>query len=122
MYLLSDIGSKKFFGDLLNSLDVPDFVLYALSLFIGAFGVIALLWFLRGKTLLPVKLGKGQELTVVLRVRGSAPELENTVNAIEWLRADGTLPMNILIVDDGMDNETRRTAQLLARRKLIDFE
>ena len=71
---------------------------------------------------MPVKLGEGQSLTAVIRVKGSAPELENTVNAIEWLRADGTLPMSVLIVDDGMDSETRRTARLLARKALVEFE
>lgn len=68
-----------------------------------------------------LRLGEGQELTVLLRVTGSAPELEETVRAIERLRENGELPAAILIVDAGMDSETRQAARLLARRKLVDF-
>ena len=62
----------------------------------------------------PVKPGKGERLQAVLRVSGSAPCLENTLRGLLWLRGSGRVAMGIVVVDDGMDEDTRQTAQLLS--------
>lgn len=85
--------------------------------------LMLLLWYLRGAVLTPVKPGRNQRLSVVVSVTGSAPGLENTVDALLWLSANGTLPAEVVIRDAGMDAETRGTAEILSRRgtvKLID--
>lgn len=63
--------------------------------------------------LCPIKPGKGERLEAVLRVSGSAPGLENTLRGLLWLQSSGRVHMSIVIVDEGMDNDTRQTAQLL---------
>ena len=61
----------------------------------------------------PVRPGKGERLQAVLRVSGSAPCLENTLRGLLWLRSSGRVKMGIVVVDEGMDEDTRQTAQLL---------
>ena len=65
----------------------------------------------------PVKPGKGERLQAVLRVSGSAPGLENTLRGLLWLQSSGRVHMSIVIVDEGMDSDTRQTAQLLCCEK-----
>jgi len=77
--------------------------------------IIAGLWLLRGMILTPVAGGKNQNVTVELRVKGSSPELENTVSGLLWLSDNGTLRADIVIIDEGMDEETRQEAGLLAK-------
>ncbi len=78
-------------------------------------GVGVLLWLLRGVLLTPISLGKNETLRLILQVTGPSPALENSVNALLWLMADGVLRAELVIEDGGMDEETRRTAELLAR-------
>ena len=61
----------------------------------------------------PVRPGKGERLQAVLRVSGSAPCLENTLRGLLWLRSSGRVKMGIVVVDEGMDEDTRQTAQLI---------
>lgn len=77
--------------------------------------VIGGVWLLRGMLLTPVSCGENQEITVELRVSGESAGLENTVSGILWLIDNGTLRGDIRIMDSGMDDSTRRTAELLAR-------
>ena len=46
----------------------------------------------------------------------STPSFEETLSALVWLRENGTLRGRIIIDDCGMDDDTRETARLLARR------
>ncbi len=90
---------------------------------IAAVGVTAILmlilWLLRGTMLTPVRFGKNEHLSLVITVSGAAPELENTVDSILWLIQNGTLRGQIVLRDDGMDENTRHTAELLERRGVI---
>ena len=61
----------------------------------------------------PVRPGKGERLEAVLRVSGSAPGLENTLRGLLWLQSSGRVHMSITIVDEGMDRDTRQTAEIL---------
>lgn len=87
--------------------------IFVSALIAGA--VIFVLWGLRGVMLTPVRVGKATRLTTVLTVTGGEPELEECVDAMLWLRANGTLPGRIVIEDAGMNEETRAAAELLAR-------
>lgn len=84
-----------------------------------AAGVLLLLWMVRGVLLTPVRLGKNQRLSLVLTVTGRSPELENTVDALAWLMANGTLKADIVVRDAGMDEETAATAAVLERSGVI---
>lgn len=76
---------------------------------------VALLMFvlLYGIIICPVKPGRGERLDAVLRVKGNAPCLENTLRGLLWLQGSGRVDMGIVIVDEGMDDDTRQTAELL---------
>lgn len=84
--------------------------------FIIAGTLILFVWLLRGMLLMPLKKGKHTDLTVVVKVRDFEPNLEQTVTGLGWLESNGTLPANIVIMDDGMDEETLKVAQRLVRR------
>lgn len=86
---------------------------------LAALGLSLLLWLLRGVMLTPVRLGKHQQLALVLTVSGESPELEHTVDSLLWLVENGTLRGQLLLRDAGMDDETRRVAELLERRGVI---
>lgn len=93
-------------------------LIIAAAVAIGAFGLI---WLLRGIVLTPVPRGKNLEISVLLEVKGEAPELENTVKALCWLRKNGTLSAGILLRDRDMGPETARVARLLARSGMIEL-
>lgn len=79
--------------------------------------LILFVWLLRGMLLMPLVQGKHTKITVVVRVRGAEPCLEQTLAGLQWLSANGTLPGNVVIVDDGMDEETCAVAQRLSGRR-----
>lgn len=87
--------------------------------FAAAAALMLLLWLLRGVMLTPVRAGANERLAVVITVTGAAPELENTVDALLWLGQNGTLRAQVLVRDAGMEEETRRAAELLERRGAV---
>ena len=89
--------------------------------FAAAAAVILLLWYARGAALTPVRPGKNESLAVVLTVTGAAPGLEHTVDGLLWLRQNGTLRARLLVRDAGMDEDTRRAAELLERKGCIEL-
>lgn len=86
-----------------------------------AIGIFALIWLLRGIVLTPVPRGKNMAMKVVIDVSGEAFELENTVDALLWLRNNGTLDAEIEVRDSGMGEETAKIAQLLKRSGIIEI-
>lgn len=93
-----------------------------LRIIVSVFAVFILfliVWQLRGLLLTPVKLGKNTALSLVLTVFGAAPELEQTVDAICWLRANGTLRGELILRDAGMDAETARCAEILEKKGIV---
>lgn len=82
--------------------------------FLVAGAVILFIWLLRGLLLMPLKIGKHTKMTTVLHVTGHEPALEQTVKGLCWLRANGSLPGSVVILDDGMDTETAAVARKLA--------
>ena len=89
--------------------------------FAVAAAVVLLLWFARGAALTPVRAGKNESLAVVLTVTGAAPGLEHTVDGLLWLRQNGTLRARLLLRDAGMDESTRRIAELLEKKGCIEL-
>lgn len=91
--------------------------------FVIAGTLMLFVWLLRGMLLMPLAKGKHTVITVVVKVNGFEPFLEQTVSGLSWLESNGILPGNVVIVDDGMDEETRTVAQRLAtRRKGVCFQ
>jgi len=80
----------------------------------AALGVFALIWVLSGAVQTPVKCGKNAKMWTVLSVRGSSPDLEQTIEGVLWLARRGTMKTDVIIVDMGMDEETAKIAGLLA--------
>lgn len=79
--------------------------------------LLTLLWQVKGRLLrCPTGYHGDEHMTVTVSVCGSAPRLENTVARLMWLRKNGDLPAEILLVDDGMDLDTARAARLLSEK------
>ena len=92
----------KLFIDILTSLAVCAFII----VFIRA---------VKSVIIMPVKKCKGIEMFTVLRVEGSVPQLEQTLKSLAFVKDDGKMP--VIIVDGGMDENTRKIAELSARSK-----
>ena len=86
---------------------------------IAAAVMLVIMWLVRGAMLTPVPIGKNARAEVRLHVSGSCPELEQSVDAIAWLRENGTLRANVTVCDEGMDAQTRLAAELLAKKGII---
>ena len=65
--------------------------------------------------IMPVKTFKGIDMFAVVRVKGSVPQLEQTIKSLSYIREDGKMP--IIILDDGMDEDTRKIAHLASKSK-----
>ena len=89
--------------------------------FAVAAAVVLLLWYARGVALTPVHPGKNERLAIVLTVTGAAPGLEHTVDGLLWLRQNGTLRARLFLRDAGMDEDTRRAAELLEKKGCIEM-
>lgn len=84
--------------------------------------IIALICLVKKALLTPVYIGKNAGLEVCVRVSGPAPELENTVKGVHWLIESGALCAEVTILDEGMDGETRHTAEILNTRGLAKLK
>ena len=94
-------------------------LLIAAAAALTAFGLI---WLLRGIVLTPVPKGRNMNIRIVLDIRGEAYELENTVEALCWLRKNGTLDAGIVVMAEGLGEETAAVARILAREGRIELK
>lgn len=81
--------------------------------------ILGFAWLLRmlGCALLtPVRSGRDAQLTLVIRARGDAPELEQLLRGIRWLRESGTLTAEVLLVDCGLTEDALALCARAARR------
>ena len=78
--------------------------------------LLLLLWQIRGTMLLPVRLGRKQELALILKSADNEDGLEHTVRSLLWLVENGTLPASIVIEDIGLSADAKRAAQLLEKQ------
>jgi hypothetical protein len=87
-----------------------------IMLILAVAGVCILaIWYINGALVTPVVMGRNLRLQICVSASGEAPELEHAVDGLLWLLENGTLSGEILIRDEGMDDYTRMTAELLAR-------
>lgn len=77
--------------------------------------VIFLIRLLKLAVVMPVSTGKGISMFTVLKVCGSAPALEQVLKSLSSMKDDGK--MAVIILDCGMDAETRKVAELSAGNK-----
>lgn len=77
-------------------------------------GFAWLLWMLGCALLTPVRSGRDTRITLVVQARGDAPELENLLRGIRWLRESGTLMADVLLVDCGLTNDARALCERAA--------
>ena len=81
--------------------------------------ILGYAWLLRmlGCALLtPVRSSREAQLTLVIRARGDAPELEQLLRGIRWRRESGTLMADVLLVDCGLTDAARALCARAARR------
>lgn len=87
-----------------------------ITAFLLALAFLLLLWTVKGFLLRPTACGKNLRVTTLITADGNAKDLECEVTSLRWLREDGRLNADIIIVDAGMDNETAELAGILQRR------
>lgn len=70
--------------------------------------ILGFAWLLRmlGCALLtPVRSSRDARLTLIIRARGDAQELEQLLRGIRWLREGGTLVADVLLIDCGLTDD-----------------
>lgn len=89
----------------------------AVLAFLIAAAVLSFGWLLFGRLVTPVKTGKDVRLYCLLRARGDAENLQQTVKSLQWMDSTRVLRARIMIVDDGLSEEGRKMAETLIRQK-----
>jgi len=84
---------------------------FALSL-----SFLLLMWTIKGFLLRPAVCGRCSKITIVIMVDEKTKNLEQEVAGLCYLREDGKLRADILIVDAGMDSQTAEIAESLLRK------
>ena len=79
-------------------------------------GFAWLLWMLGCALLTPVRSGRDTRITLVVQARGDAPELEQLLRGIRWLRESGTLMADVLLVDCGLTDDAVMLCERAARQ------
>ena len=77
--------------------------------------LVLILWLIKGFLLRPVIGGTGARITVAITANGNAREMEHVVSGLKWLRQNGTLRADILIVDDGLGTEAQKAADIITK-------
>ena len=88
-------------------------VLEIVLAFVLSLSIILLIWAVRGRLLRPDIRVKNSRVTVIVPAGADSERLEREIRGLGWLRDDGILNANILIVDAGMDKETAQIANSL---------
>jgi len=86
-----------------------------ITAFILVLAFLLLAWNVRGLLLRPVVGGKKSRVTVIVTAGSDPSYLEQEIKGLRWLRCDGILRADVLIVDVGMDSETALLADSLVR-------
>ena len=76
---------------------------------------LLLVWTVKGFLLRSALCGAGSNITIVVKTGEKTKDLERKIAALRWLREDGRLQADILIVDMGMDEETASLAESIRR-------
>lgn len=84
--------------------------------------LVGLLWLIQSFMFASVPVSKNTRIQVNVKVKGPAPELEQTMDALMWLRQNGVLKAELCLYDEGMDIQTRRTAEIISRHGMIELK
>ena len=87
-----------------------------ISAFALSLTFLLLIWTIKGSMLRPPTCGRRIRVTTVITADGSTKDLEREITNLRWLREDGRLLTEILIVDAGMNAQTAEIARSLQRR------
>lgn len=91
-------------------------VLHVVIAILAAAGLLALSWLLLGRILAPVGGRGGGRVVAVLPASGGGETLEHDVTGLLWLRGGGMARFSIVIADQGLDEQGRALAEILAQR------
>lgn len=73
---------------------------------------ILLVWLARSFVVTPVPTDEDTMLYMVVAVKGGGCQLEQTLKSLSWLKDEGRIPMEVIVVDYGLDCEGQRLAEL----------
>lgn len=76
--------------------------------------VILIIEYIKNRLLFPIRAGKNMKISAVIKISGSAPELESVVRALDGVTEKKKI--RIFIVDCGMDDETKKISNLIAKK------
>lgn len=72
-------------------------------------------WLLHGVLYFPVKAGENTKMSINIEVNGCSHDLEHTLRGLKWLRDNGTLKADIVIVLNNPDEITRNVAMAFSK-------
>lgn len=91
-------------------------VIEIITAFVLSLSFLLLIWAIKGFLLRPTICGKSSKSTIVLTADEKTRDLERVIESLRWLKQNGQLNADILIVDVGMEYETAEIALSLSRR------
>ena len=71
-------------------------------------------WGVKDKLLTPVQFGNNTEISVIVKVKGNEPMLEETMRELAWLIESGLLNAPVTVKLTECDGETWRIAEICA--------
>ena len=84
---------------------------------LAVFGVLALGWLLFERLITPVELRRNGALYAVIRASGEAGELEQEINGLNWMFAEGKIRLTrIIIADAGLSEGGHQVVRQLQKK------
>lgn len=72
-------------------------------------------WLLHGILYSPVKAGENTKMSIRLEVDGASCDLEHTLRGLKWLRDNGTLKADIVVILNNPDEITKNVAMAFSK-------
>ena len=91
-------------------------VIEIITAFVLSLSFLLLIWTIKGFLLRPTVCERSPKATIILTADEKTKDIESTVAGLRWLKQNGQLNADILIVDAGMEYETAEIAMSLSRR------
>jgi len=88
---------------------------------LSGLGLASLIWSLVGAFLLPVKGGESCRVHMVADAKGDCGQLQNLVRSMEWILDLGIIDFDIIIVDNGMEQQSLQSARILANKENVSL-
>jgi|GEM_PF-1899148 len=87
-----------------------------ITAFVLSLSFLLLIWTIKGFLLRPTVCGRSSKATIILTANEETKDIESTIAGLHWLKQNGQLNADILIVDAGMEYETAEIALSISRR------